>query len=126
MISSKGQKASHHLEDVRSFIKVHRCKEHFISKGRGITPRIGEHLVLLISLSERKRKNCELGEPKRSYLIAALVPADATLPLRLQGRKHDDHGVVPGRGPDKTTEPVPVHLDDGTFGGPFHHLGHLL
>lgn len=32
--------ASHHLKDVRSFIKINRCKEYFIRKGRGITPRI--------------------------------------------------------------------------------------
>lgn len=40
------------------------------------------------------------------------VPADRTLPLRLQGGEHDDNGVVPGRGLDETAELVSVHADD--------------
>lgn len=45
---------SHHLKDVGSFIKVYTCEEDFVCKRRGITPRVGQHLELLVSLSEMK------------------------------------------------------------------------
>lgn len=54
------------------------------------------------------------------------VPADRTLPLRLESCEHDDDGVVPGRGLHKTAEFVSVHPDDRAPGGPLHHLLHLL
>lgn len=57
---------------------------------------------------------------------SCILPADPTLSLRLQRCKHDDHRVVPGRSSDKTPKLVSIHFDDGTFGAPFHHLGHLL
>ena len=56
----------------------------------------------------------------------AHIPADGTLPLRLQGSEHDDDRVVPGWGLDKATELVPVHPDDRTPRGPLHHLVNLL
>ncbi len=52
----ENKKLSHHLKDVRSFIKIDRCKEDFVSKGRGITPGVSQHLELLISLSEKRRR----------------------------------------------------------------------
>lgn len=54
------------------------------------------------------------------------LPADRTLPLRLESREHDDDGVVPGWGLNETTELVSVHPDNRAAGGPLHHLLHLL
>ena len=58
--------------------------------------------------------------------VCVHIPADRTLPLRLQGSEHDDDRVVPGWGLDEATELVPVHPDDRTPGGPLHHLVNLL
>lgn len=58
--------------------------------------------------------------------VSHKVPADRTLPLRLQGSEHDNDRVVPGWGLDKATELVPIHPDDRTPRRPLHHLFNLL
>lgn len=55
-----------------------------------------------------------------------LLPAHSTLSLWLQCCKHDDHWVVSRGSLDKTTKLISIHFDDWSFGGPLHHLRHLL
>lgn len=56
----------------------------------------------------------------------ACVPADGTLPLRLEGSEHDNDRIVSGRGLDKATELVSIHPDNRTPRRPLHHLINLL
>lgn len=52
-------------------------------------------------------------------------PAHSTLPLRLQGREHDDDRVVAWGRSDKSPELVSVHSDHSSLGCPVHHLSYF-
>lgn len=43
---------SHHLEDIRSFIEINRCKEDLVCESGGVTPGVSQDLKLFIGLSE--------------------------------------------------------------------------
>lgn len=61
-----------------------------------------------------------------SLEVACSIPADPALPVALQRCKHDDDGVVSGRSLYKAAKFITVHSNDGTLGGPLHHLCHFL
>lgn len=126
----KQNKMSHHLKHIWSFIKVDWRKKDFIGKGRRKTPGVSQHLELLISLPEKetcfKVTNASWNKSSACPSCCYLLPAHSTLSLWLQCCKHDDHWVVSRGSLDKTTKLISIHFDDWSFGGPLHHLRHLL